>query len=69
VIDMALPTRLAAVVMALLTKLETGQTLVEYSLMLALLAMAAVTTVSVVGVDVRELFTSVETQFRNASTP
>jgi Flp pilus assembly pilin Flp len=66
---MALLVRLAAAVTRLLLKLESGQTLVEYALMLTLLAMAAVAAVGVVGDDVRALFTSVETQVRNASTP
>jgi Flp pilus assembly pilin Flp len=48
---------------------ERGQTLVEYSLILVLLAMVAVATLSFVGADVAELFTSAEGRFRNASTP
>ena len=61
--------RPVAVVSCWLMKPEAGQTLVEYGLMLTLLAMAAVAALSVVGDDVRALFTSVETQVRNASTP
>ena len=66
---MTLAVRLAAFVTRFLMKPEAGQTLIEYSLMLALLAMAAVAALGVVGDDVRGLFTSEDTQFRNASTP
>ena len=66
---MALIVRLAAVVTRFLKKMEAGQTLIEYGLMVTLLAMATVAALGVVGDDVRALFTSVETQFRNASTP
>jgi Flp pilus assembly pilin Flp len=61
--------RRVAVVSCWLTKPEAGQTLIEYGLMLTLLAMAAVATLGIVGDDVRALFTAVETQVRNASTP
>lgn len=69
VINVRLAVRLAAVVTRFLMSPEAGQTLIEYGLMLTLLAMAAVAALGVVGDDVRALFTSVETQFRNASTP
>ena len=48
---------------------EAGQTLVEYSLILALLAMAIVATLSVVGGDVGSLYTSIEDHVQNATTP
>ena len=48
---------------------ESGQTLVEYGLLVTLLAMAAVLVLGVVGQDVTNLFTPVSTQFRNAATP
>jgi Flp pilus assembly pilin Flp len=48
---------------------ESGQTLVEYGLLVTLLAMAAILILGVVGQDVTSLFTTVSTQFRNAATP
>lgn len=52
-----------------LLRQEPGQTLIEYGLILMLLAMAIVATLSLVGHDVTALFTTAESEFRNASTP
>jgi Flp pilus assembly pilin Flp len=48
---------------------EEGQTLVEYGLIVTLLAMAAVVILSLVGKDVVGLFTSVSSSFQDASSP
>ena len=48
---------------------EAGQTLVEYGLLLTLLAMAAVVILGSVGGDVVSLFTAVSSDFRDASSP
>jgi Flp pilus assembly pilin Flp len=48
---------------------EAGQTLIEYGLVLALIAMAIVATVAAIGGDVTSLYTSIENRFRDASTP
>jgi Flp pilus assembly pilin Flp len=50
-----------------LALIEAGQTLVEYGLLLTLLAMVAVTVLSLVGSEVQALFTQAESDFRNAT--
>ena len=50
-----------------LSLIETGQTLVEYGLLLTLLAMVAVTVLGLVGSEVQALFTQAESDFRNAT--
>jgi Flp pilus assembly pilin Flp len=48
---------------------EDGQTLVEYGMIVSLLAIAAVVILSTVGQDVVNLFTSVSTAFTDAASP
>jgi pilus assembly protein Flp/PilA len=43
------------------TKREEGQALVEYALILALVAVVAMGTLQVLGTDVSEIFTSIST--------
>jgi Flp pilus assembly pilin Flp len=50
-----------------LSLIEAGQTLVEYGLLLTLLAMVAVTVLGLVGSEVQALFTQAESDFRNAT--
>jgi len=47
---------------------EGGQTLVEYGMLVTLLAMAVVFILTVVGQDVVNLFTGLSTHLQNAST-
>jgi len=65
--------RIVTSVQPLLVKLrsrhEAGQTLVEYGLLLTLLAMAAVFILGFVGQDVTGLFTSVSSGFQDAASP
>jgi Flp pilus assembly pilin Flp len=51
--------------------LERGQTLVEYGMIVALLAIVSVAILMVVGQDVTNLFTSVSSQFKriDSQTP
>jgi Flp pilus assembly pilin Flp len=48
---------------------ESGQTLVEYGMIVTLLAMAAVVILGIVGGNVVDLFTSVSSDFQNAAAP
>ncbi|HWC30116.1 MAG TPA: Flp family type IVb pilin [Dehalococcoidia bacterium] len=49
---------------------ERGQTLIEYSLVLSLIAMAAVATIGIVGDEVFDMFTWIQEQVEGAtSTP
>ncbi len=43
---------------------ENGQTLVEYGIIVMLLALAAVSILSILGTDVVDLFTSVSSEFQ-----
>lgn len=65
--------RIARTLHALLFRLrrryEAGQTLVEYGLLLTLLAMAAVVILGSLGGDVVSLFTAVSSDFQDASSP
>jgi pilus assembly protein Flp/PilA len=48
---------------------EYGQTLVEYGIIVMLLAIAVVAILTVVGADVTNLFTKVSSDFENIATP
>ena len=48
---------------------DSGQTLVEYGMIVTLLAMAAFAILAIVGQDVVGLFTSVSSSFTDARTP
>jgi len=48
---------------------ECGQTLVEYGIIVMLLAIAAVAILTLVGGDVVNLFTQVSSDFENIATP
>jgi pilus assembly protein Flp/PilA len=48
---------------------ECGQTLVEYGIIVMLLAIAVVAILTVVGADVTNLFTKVSSDFENIATP
>jgi Flp pilus assembly pilin Flp len=48
---------------------EDGQTLVEYGMIVSLLAMAVVLILTVVGQDVVSLFTGFSTHLQNATGP
>jgi Flp pilus assembly pilin Flp len=53
----------------LLSRGENGQTLVEYGMIVSLLAMAAVFILGFVGQDVTSLFTMVSTKFQDINSP
>jgi Flp pilus assembly pilin Flp len=53
----------------LLSRGENGQTLVEYGMIVSLLAMTAVFILSLVGQDVASLFTMVSTNFQDINSP
>jgi pilus assembly protein Flp/PilA len=48
---------------------ESGQTLVEYGLIVALLSIAAIVILSTLGKDIVNVFTEVSTQLQDAQTP
>jgi len=48
---------------------ESGQTLVEYGLIVALLSIAAIFILSVLGQDIVNVFTSVSSELQDAQTP
>jgi pilus assembly protein Flp/PilA len=48
---------------------ECGQTLVEYGIIVMLLAIVVVAILTVVGADVTNLFTKVSSDFENIATP
>lgn len=48
---------------------ESGQTLVEYGLIVALLSIAAIAILSTVGDDIVDVFTTVSSELQNAQTP
>jgi pilus assembly protein Flp/PilA len=48
---------------------ESGQTLVEYGLIVALLSIAAIAILATVGGDIVDVFTEVSTELQNATTP
>ena len=50
-------------------KEESGQTLVEYGLIVALLSIAAIVILSTLGGDIVNVFSSVSTELQNAQTP
>ena len=50
-------------------KEESGQTLVEYGLIVALLSIAAIVILSTLGQDIVDVFSSVSTELQNAQTP
>ena len=50
-------------------KEESGQTLVEYGLIVALLSIAAIVILSTVGQDIVDVFSTVSTELQNAQTP
>ncbi len=50
-------------------KEESGQTLVEYGLIVALLSIAAIVILTTLGQDIVNVFTSVSTELQNAQTP
>jgi pilus assembly protein Flp/PilA len=50
-------------------KEESGQTLVEYGLIVALLSIAAIFILGVLGQDIVDVFTKVSTELQNAQTP
>jgi pilus assembly protein Flp/PilA len=48
---------------------EAGQTLVEYGLIVALLSIAAILILGILGQDIVAVFNTVSTELQNASTP
>lgn len=48
---------------------ESGQTLVEYGLIVALLSIAAIVILSTLGKDIVNVFTEVSTKLQEAQTP
>ena len=48
---------------------ESGQTLVEYGLIVALLSIAAIVILSTLGKDIVNVFTEVSSELQNAQTP
>jgi pilus assembly protein Flp/PilA len=48
---------------------ESGQTLVEYGLIVALLSIAAIVILSTLGQDIVNVFTKVSTELQDAQTP
>jgi pilus assembly protein Flp/PilA len=50
-------------------KEESGQTLVEYGLIVALLSIAAIVILSTLGKDIVNVFTKVSTELQDAQTP
>ena len=48
---------------------ESGQTLVEYGLIVALLSIAAIVILSTLGQDIVNVFTKVSTELQEAQTP
>jgi pilus assembly protein Flp/PilA len=48
---------------------ESGQTLVEYGLIVALLSIAAIAILATVGGDIVDVFTEVSSELQNATTP
>ena len=50
-------------------KEESGQTLVEYGLIVALLSIAAIVILSIIGQDIVNIFTKVSTTLQDAQTP
>jgi pilus assembly protein Flp/PilA len=50
-------------------KEESGQTLVEYGLIVALLSIAAIVILSTLGGDIANVFSKVSTELQNAQTP
>jgi pilus assembly protein Flp/PilA len=48
---------------------ESGQTLVEYGLIVALLSIAAIVILSIIGQDIVNIFTKVSTTLQDAQTP
>lgn len=50
-------------------KEESGQTLVEYGLIVALLSIAAIVILSTLGGDIVNVFSKVSTELQNAQTP
>ena len=48
---------------------ESGQTLVEYGLIVALLSIAAIAILSTLGQDIVDVFTTVSTKLENAAAP
>jgi len=48
---------------------ESGQTLVEYGLIVALLSIAAIAILALVGDSIVAVFTTVEGELSNAATP
>jgi pilus assembly protein Flp/PilA len=50
-------------------KEESGQTLVEYGLIVALLSIAAIVILSTLGKDIVNVFTTVSTKLQDAQTP
>jgi Flp pilus assembly pilin Flp len=54
--------RLKAVLFVVRLRGEDGQALVEYALILALVSIVSIVVLGVLGVDIRDLFTTVETK-------
>jgi pilus assembly protein Flp/PilA len=50
-------------------KEESGQTLVEYGLIVALLSIAAIVILATLGQDIVNVFTKVSTELQDAQTP
>jgi pilus assembly protein Flp/PilA len=48
---------------------ESGQTLVEYGLIVALLSIAAIVILGTLGGNIVDVFTKVSTELENAATP
>lgn len=55
--------------MALKTRDEEGQTLVEYGLIVALLSIAAIAILGILGDDITAVFTDVSNELQSATTP
>ena len=66
--------RISDIVTSLLMRIngvreESGQTLVEYGLIVALLSIAAIAILALVGDSIVAVFTTVEGELSNAATP
>lgn len=48
---------------------ESGATMVEYAIMVALISVVAIVIIGTVGGQVTDAFTTVETELTNATTP
>ena len=56
-------------ILSRLSEEESGQTLIEYGLIVALLSIAAIAVLSLIGEDIVSIFTTVSTTLQDATTP